>query len=155
MANKSFTSISQLEAYLLTKINESLNINVAEQVKEEIQTAVSETVYSAGTPLYYDRRGGNSAGGMGSANGTGSLGDVQEMHHTVNSGVLEVVDDAEPKMPWDRRLDVGIVYGYGDKEQWYNQPRDFLETARENMKESKSHVESMKEGLIKQGLIVV
>lgn len=152
---KSFTSLSQLEAYLTQKITESLNTSVAEQVKEELQTAVSETVYSAGTPLIYERRGGNSAGGMGNSIGTGSLSDPNEMRHTVDSGILEVWDEAKPSAPWDQDLTSAIVYGYNDKSHWWDSPRDFIETARENMQESKSHVHSLADGLRKLGLTVI
>lgn len=155
LANKSFTSLSQLNAYLQTKINDALNKEVAEQVKSEIQTAVSERIYQSGTPEWYIRRGGNQYGGMGNSLGTGSLGDPDEMHHTINSGVLEVTDEAKSKMPWDRDLSEAIIMGYGSGNEWFNEPRDFLETARENMREDKSFVEAMKEGLIRQGLEVI
>jgi len=152
---KSFTSLSQLEAYLQTKIKDALNKEVAENVKEEIQTAVSERIYQSGTPEIYVRRGGNQYGGMGNSLGTGSLGDPNEIHHTVNAGILEVTDEAKSKMPWDRDLSEAMIHGYGDKSQWFNEERDFLETARENMREDKSFVEAMRDGLIRQGLIVV
>lgn len=152
---KSFTSLSQLEAYLQTKINDALNKEVAEQIKSEIQTAVSEKIYQSGTPIIYDRRGGNQYGGMGNSLGTGSLGDPNEMHHTVNSGILEVVDEAKSKMPWERDLSEAIITGYGSGNEWFNEPRDFLETARENMKESKSHVIVLKEALISRNLEVI
>lgn len=139
----------------MSKVNESLKTDVAPVVKDEIQTAVSEKIYQSGTPEWYVRRGGNQYGGIGNSLGTGSLGDPNEMHHTVNSGVLEVTDDADSKMPWDRDLTEAIIHGYGDKSQWYNEERDFLETARENIKESKSHVYSLADGLRKLGLTVI
>jgi len=155
---KSFNSISSLNAYLQTKINDALNKEVAEQVKEEIQTAISEVVYIQ-TPLYYQRRGGNAYGGMGNPNGTGSLADVNEMSHFVTTVgkdcTLEVQDDAESSAPWDSRLDENIILGYGNKREWYEQPRNFIKTAEENMKESKSHLDSLRDGLIRQGIEVL
>ena len=155
MANKSFTNWSQIETYLTGLINDTLNKEVKEQVFDEIQTGVSETVYSAGIPQFYERRGGNSAGGMGNSIGSGSLSDPNEMKHTVESGVLEVWDEADSYNPWDLELDEAIAFGYGSKSQWYNVPRNFIETARQNMEESGSHVSSMKMGLRKRGLEVI
>ena len=147
MANKSFTSLSQLEAYLNEKIKIALDKNVAPVVKESIQSAVSSEVYSKGFPEYYDRRGGNKYGGMGEPKGTGSLADVDQMHHTVSGGVLEVVDDAEPSSPWGKRLDQAISYGYGYEKAWYEVARPFFPEAIEDLKSSKAHVEALKDGL--------
>lgn len=155
MASKTFTSFSQIETYLLQAINDSLNKEVAEQIKDEIKTGVSERIYNSGTPVSYVRRGGNQYGGMGNSLGTGSLSDPDEMHHTVENGTLEVVDLAKSKMPWDRDLSEAMIHGYGSKSEWYNEERDFLQTARENIKESKSHVSSLADGLRRNGLIVV
>ena len=144
------SSWSQLEAYLKQQINDSLSKEVAKHVKEEIQTAISTEVYAAGTPKYYDRRGGNDYGGMGNPLGTDSLADTKEMNHTVINGELKVTDDAMPSSLWNMNLDEAITYGYGSKDQWWNEPRPFMSVAVENMKESNSHIEIMKEALEKR-----
>ncbi len=146
---------SQLEKMIMVKVNDALNKEVAESTKESVQTAVSEKIYMSGQPLYYERRGGNNYGGMGNSLGTGSLGDPNEMNHTVSGGTLEVTDVAKSKKPWDRDLSEAIISGYGSKSEWFNEPRDFLEVSRENMKNDKSHVESLANGLRRQGLTVI
>ena len=155
MANKTFSSWSQIEAFLKKHIDDALNKEVAQHVKEEIQTSVSDTVYAAGEPEVYQRRGGNAYGGMGNSLGTGSLGDPNEMNHTVRDGELSVTNDAEPDRPWWRNLAEAIEFGYADKDTWYSQPRPFMKSATENMKDSGSHVEVMKDALKKRGLDVI
>jgi len=135
-----------IEARLQKQIDDCLNKEVAQLVKEEISHAIETEVYAAGTPEVYQRRGS-----PGNFMGTESLGDPQEMHHTVLDGVLEVTDDAQPFNPgFGLELDEAITYGYGGKNRWYNKARPFENVAVENMKQTNSHVEVMKEGLEKR-----
>lgn len=161
---KTFNSWSQIEAYLKKQIDSCLDKEVAQHVKEEQMTAISDVVYGAGIPSKYERRGGNPYGGMGNTLGTGSLGDPSEMHHTVKNGELVVTNDAERNIDYkwagygydtSKSLAENIVYGYGDKDEWYNEPRDFISETIKSMKESGSHVEVMKEALEKRGLEVL
>ena len=145
-----FPNMSELKKFLEKHIQDTLSKEVAKQVKEEIQVSVDETVYQSGTPEYYDRRGGNAYGGMGNPIGTGSLADQNEMTSKVNGLELTVTDDAKSSNPWDKNLAEAIEYGYGSGEEWYNQPRPFMENAVENMKNNKNHVYAMKEGLEKR-----
>ena len=137
LAGKSFTSLSQLESYIQSKVDQVLDATVSQVVKESVQTAVSTEVYGAGTPVWYKRRNLRN----------GSLGDTGEMNHKVNNGVLTVTDDALPSRPWNngRTLAENIHYGYGDA--WYSQSRPFMQEAKNILKEDKSHVEAMKDGL--------
>jgi len=149
VANNTASTLAELEKLILAKVASAQNVEVAQTVKIETQKAVDEKIYKSGNPVWYDRRDLTN----------GSLGDTNEMNHDVNiSGSeisLKVWDEAKSKLPWDLDLTSAMVYGYGSKDQWWNEPRDFLETARENMENSKSHVDAMKAGLIRQGLIVV
>jgi len=149
VASKPASSWAELEKQILAKIASAQNVEVAQTVKLETQKAVDEKIYKSGTPVWYDRRDLTN----------GSLGDINEMSHDVNiSGseiLLEVRDEAKPKLSWDQDLTFAITYGYGSKDQWWNEPRDFLEEARQNMRNSKSHVEAMRKGLIREGIIVV
>lgn len=149
LASNTASTWSQLEKMILAKVNSALNQEVAQQVKSEIRTAVDEKIYQSGDPVIYQRRGLIN----------GSLGDPNEMNHDINiSGSdisLEVWDEAKSKMPWDRDLTEAMIHGYGSKDQWFNEERDFLETARENMKEDKSHVEALKSGLHRNGIQVL
>ena len=148
MANKSFTNLSQLEAYLNEKIQIALDKNVAPVVKESIQTAVSDVVYGAGVPIFYKRRNLRN----------GSLGDVGEMNHEISGNTLIVTDDAKSKLPWEngRSLAQNIEYGYG--ENWYSVSRPFIngeDGAKNILREDKSHIESLKDGLRELGLTVI
>lgn len=158
-----FSSLKELEKYLQNAINKSLDKEVAKAVKEQIQIAVDEVVYQSGTPVKYERRGGNIYGGMGNPIGTGSLSDINEMNHIVNNGQLIVTDDAKRNENYkfagigydtNKSLTENIVEGYGNKSYWYNKPRDFIEKAKENLRQDKYHVEALKEGLERQGFDV-
>lgn len=150
MAKKVFDNWSSLERYIKAQVNDVLDKEVSKLVKEEIQTAVSMDVYAAGDPVSYERRGLNK--------GTGSLGDPDTMTKDLNRSTLEltITPDADRNMKYSfpgigydisSSLAHNIVYGYGNKIEWYNKPRDFIKTAKENMEAAKSHVEVMKEGL--------
>jgi len=147
LASKPCNNLKELEAEIMKHVNTVLNKEVAIVVKESIQSAVSSEVYSKGFPEYYDRRGGNKYGGMGEPKGTGSLADVDQMHHTVSGGTLVVTDDAEPSSPWGKRLDQAISFGYGYEKAWYEVARPFFPEAIEDLKSSKAHVEALKDGL--------
>lgn len=136
----------EIQARLQNSIDDCLNKEVAQLVKEEISHAVETEVYAAGTPKVYQRRGS-----PGNFMGTGSLGDPQEMQHSVSNGILKVTDDAQPFNPgFGLELDEAISYGYGDKSLWWNKPRPFENVAVENMKMTNSHVVVMKEALGKR-----
>ncbi len=163
MASKNFTTWSQLELYLTEKINDSLKHEVSEQVKDEIESSISDIVYSAGSPSIYERRGGNIAGGMGNALGTGSIADKSTMtSELISSGQIKVTPEAERNMDYkfagigydtSKSLAENIINGYGN--EWYSLPRDFISDTKENIISSKSHVSSLKEALRKRGLTVV
>ena len=147
--SKSASSWSELEKMILAKMALASNVEVAQTVKIETQKAVDEKIYKSGEPVWYDRRDLTN----------GSLGDPNEMTHDINiSGseiLLEVRDESKSKLPWDKDLTTAIIKGYGSRDQWWNEPRDFLETARENMRNNKNHVEAMRKGLVRQGLTVI
>jgi len=125
---------------------------MSKYVKEEIMSAVSDTVYGAGIPEYYDRRAGNTYGGMGNAYGTGSLGDPLEMEHSVSNGILMVMDTALPSKPESLNMDLtsAIVHGYWDKSEWWNMPRDFITATKKNIKETGGHIDVMRWALEKR-----
>lgn len=158
-----FKNINDLNIYLQKIIDQSLADQVAKTVKDEIQMSVSETVYNAYDPRVYNRRGGSSNGGMGNPLGTGSLADQEEMISEVSGGVLRVVDVAgfnenygheNDSIDMGKSLAYNIEYGYGDKTAPYKAPRPFIQKATEEMKETKSHVNALAEGLSKRGVQV-
>ncbi|MDD4804544.1 MAG: hypothetical protein PHN69_05150 [Candidatus Pacebacteria bacterium] len=161
---KAFDNWDDLEKYLKKTIDNILENEMAKQVKDEMQTAISDVVYDAGTPKKYVRRGNNEFGRMGNTDGTGSLADKREMPHTVKDGLLEVANDAERNKKYDfagkgydtsKSLAENIISGYGDRDDWYNEPRDFIGETVKNIKSSKSHIKVMKEALIDKGFNVL
>lgn len=141
----SFTNLAQLEAHIRKSLDVALNTEVAETVKDNLQTAVSTKVYGWGTPSRYIRRNLRN----------GSLGDPNEMRHVVSNNSLEVWDEAKSKRPWDRELPEAIVHGYGDQQQPWNEARDFIEEAREILREDQSHVSALRDALVGMGFEVV
>jgi len=152
LTSKTFKSISELNAYLQEKINETLLDEVSDAVKDEIESSISDTVFSAGEPVWYQRR--SQYNGLNS----GGLADKAEMDATlISDGVIEIVDNAKPSRPWNngRTLSENIEFGYNQKKNWWDQPRPFIAESKENLKKSKAHVDSMRDGLIKRGLDVL
>lgn len=148
--SNSFTNLAELQLYFQKKINETLLDDVSDAVKDEIESSVTDTVFSAGSPVWYNRR--SEGNGLGS----GGLADKEQMDTTlISDGVISVQDNASPSRPWDRRLDQAIQEGYNQKENWWDSPRPFISNARENLKETQAHVSSMRDGLAKRGLTVI
>lgn len=149
-----FNNLKELEAFLQNKINDSLTDNVARQVKDEIALAVDRTIYDSGVPTTYERRG--------IALQNGGLADQTQMEDVLESnGVLVVTDNAQPKVTGeyngldnDKSLTENIVRGYGSKDKWWNEPRDFIQSAKDEMQETKSHVQALVNGLIERGIDV-
>ena len=162
--SKTFRTWREIEDYVKKQIDDCLDKEVAKLVKEEIMTSISTEVYGAGTPVEYVRRGGNPYGGMGNPVGTGSLADINEMSHTVKNGELFVTDDAKRNPDYkdagtgydtNKSLAENIAFGYGDRSEWYNKPRNFIADAVKNMKDSNSVVEILKEALENRGFRVI
>ena len=160
MAGSIAEQLKLIEKQIQKQINDVLNKEVAEAVKDEIVMAVDDVVYGSGIPTEYVRRGLST-----SSNG---LGGKSQMHHTVNTnGVLTVTDDADfnhdfaknnhgyGTIDMSKSLTENIEYGYGSKSEWWNEPRPFIKKAKDNLKSNKYHVERMKEGLVKRGFKVV
>ena len=128
---------------------------VAKEVKSVESKKVEQTVYGAGLPTMYQRRGVGE--------GTQSLGDVSQMNHSVINGVLEVTNDAEAYYPDnangglnnDWSLAQNIEEGYAGRDTWYSEARPFISDTIDELARSNAHVEAMKRGLKKRGLGVV
>ena len=121
-------------------------------VKDEIESSISDTVFSAGEPVWYQRR--SQYNGLNS----GGLADKAEMDATlISDGVIEIIDNAKPSRPWNngRTLSENIEFGYNQKKNWWDQPRPFIAESKENLKNSKAHADSMRDGLIRRGLDVI
>jgi len=150
---KTFSNWKQIEGYLKNVIEDCLNDDIAELSKDELMTGISESVYSSGQPKEYLRRKYSDGG----------LADRDTMKHTVSNMTLIVTPEAERNVKYNedpghgydtsKSLAYNIVKGYG--KAWYSEPRDFISTTIDNIKESKSHVECMKDALRDRGIDVL
>lgn len=142
-------NLRELEAEIMKSVRIALDKEVSQVVKESLQTSVSSEIYSWGEPEWYQRRNLKD----------GSLGDPESMNHNINTTGseinLEVWDEAKSKKPWSRDLTEAIVHGYGNQEYPWNEPRDFIEEAREILRQDHSHTESLKDALIGMGYKVI
>jgi len=147
---KSFTNLQQLEQYLKEKINESLQVEVAEMVKDKISQHTQTDVYDKYDPVFYKRRYFDN-GGLGDETRMGSK--------LVSDGILEVQDNNDFNHPWaythggygdidtDKSLAYNIEFGYGDMDEPYNRPRPFIEKTREEIQGKSLHTLTMKKAL--------
>ena len=152
-----FESLQELEKYLQGQIEDTLNKDMAQYVKDEITVAVGTDVYESGEPKVYVRRAGNEYGGMKNARGTGSLADPEVMKHEVVNGELTVTNEAgfnpgysseNDAIDRSKSLAENIHYGYGSRKTWWNVERPFMDTARKNVKDNMGEI--MTDGLKKR-----
>ena len=148
---------SLIEVFLQIErdINDSLEQDMSEVVKETMQRGIVDVVYNAknkpeGAPFVYIRRGENPAGRLGS----GSLSDPQTMEvNLVERCVLEVINRARPKAHWNTpySLAYNIVHGYGSRNRWFNVERDFITAAEDMILADDLHTQSLRKSLINRG----
>jgi hypothetical protein len=151
MTTRSFSNWSQIETYLQSIVNEVLLDEVSDAVRDEIESSISEEVFIQ-DPVWYQRR--SEGNGLNS----GGLADKAEMEAIlISNGVVSIEDKALPSKTWNngKTLAENIEYGYNNMDHWWDQPRPFIANAKENLKQTKAHVDSMRDGLIKRGLDVV
>lgn len=145
MANVS--SYSQLLKELEKARDNVMKNEVAKRTKEIVQKNVKDVVYSAGIPESYTRRNLIN----------GSLGDINEMEHEYKDGVLEVTNEASYNTRYvggginENSLAYNIEYGYGSRDEWYNEPRPFIEESRNDLKNGEFR-DAMIKGLKNNGI---
>lgn len=132
-----FNNLNDLMKHIENDVQDVLENEVAETVKDDLSISIHNDVYAAYSPEYYLRRMEN-----------GGLSDRGNLKATVYDGVLKVKDVApldNGRKDW--KLDDIIVHGYG------NQPfaRNFYSRTEERLRDTKDHVEAMKQGLQEKG----
>ncbi|MBE6845441.1 MAG: hypothetical protein E7508_07000 [Ruminococcus sp.] len=131
------TDLDKLFERIEKDIQDTLKNEVAETVKDNLQTAIQEGVYNAYTPKLYKRRKNN-----------GGLLDRRNMESRIDGNTLTVRDNA----PLDNgrtnyALDDIIVNGLG----YMPFPRDFYSECADRLDETGEHTEALKRGLKKMG----
>lgn len=159
MAGKTFKNLQEIEQYLQQKINAVLIDNVADAVRDEIESSAIDMLNEY-DPITYQRR--SSSNSLGS----GGIADKETMSaELISDGVITITPDAERNQEFNKYPGIGydtskslaenLVFGYGNRQYPWNQPRDFVEDTRENLKNGKAHIDAMRDGLKELGLDVV
>ena len=132
-----FNNLNDLLKHIEQDVNDTLENEVAETVKDDLLVSIHNDVYAAYSPEHYKRRMVN-----------GGFSDRSNLEATVYDGVLKVRDVAPlDNGRTDYALDDIIIHGYG------NQPfaRDYISRTEERLRDTKDHVEAMKQGLQEKG----
>lgn len=128
-----FDNLDSLFDQIEDDVQDVLEHEVADVVKEHMKLAVNSRVYDAYTPEYYKRRMSN-----------GGLSDIDNMEAKVEGNTLTVRDDAPlDNGRTDYALDEIIVNGYGNQPF----PRDFYAETTEWLINTGDHVGALKAGL--------
>jgi len=139
----------QIKSDIAQKINNTLENEVAEAAKAVVQKNIQETVYDAGYPSWYQRRYYNDG-----------LIDEDNLAVNVRDGELTISNTAKARYPsWERKLQASgttlsnlIIKGYGDRDQWYNQPRPYMENAENELEDNNKIQAAIDAGLARQGI---
>ena len=133
-------NVSSLDALLdrIEKdIRSTLENEVAETVKDDMQAAIQNGVYNAYAPKQYSRR--KEKGGML---------DRKNIESRIDGDTLTVRDVAPlDNGRTDYALDEIVVNGLGNMPF----PRDFYSECKDKLETTVDHVEAMKRGLKKRG----
>ncbi len=130
-------NLNDLFAHIEKDVQDVLEHDVTETVKDHMSDTIQKNVYNAYSPMYYKRRGEQ-----------GGLIDKRNMEATVNGNTLTVKDIA----PLDNHnteyeLDAIIEFGLGNQPF----PRPFYDDTEERLLKTNDHVESMRQGLRRKG----
>lgn len=139
-------NIKALEFYLQKHINDALQDEVTSDVKAYMSDVVQVVVYDAYKPREYIRRENN--GGLSDQDNI--VGEI------VSEGCLEISNDTpfNGDNPYKDTLTEVIVTGEG-----YNYPpkvgaRDFIQSTKDVLENTKAHVDALKNGMKKRGFDV-
>jgi hypothetical protein len=143
-----FKNMKDLQAHLQSKVNDALNNEVAETVKQVEQETVESAVYDAYTPSRYIRRGAYGGG----------LGDKANMVHTVSNGKL-IVENVTPQNPGYRHGSygtdkiAGMVEGGHSYDYWADAfPRPFTAETIQRLNQTDEVKTALVQGLKRNGI---
>lgn len=135
--NKSFKNLDDLFAYIETAIQDTMENEVADMVKEKMNLSVHKTVYGTYQPKFYHRRKDN-----------GGLSDKDNISITPINNGIEITNDT----PLDNgrhspRLDAIVEYGQGRQPF----PRPFYEETYDTLAAG-AFEETLKSSLKNKGI---
>lgn len=135
----SYTTLESLFTYLQAQINDSLEIDVADEVVKVVQEHIKTDVYDAYTPLAYQRT-------------NELLNDVQS---EMNGDTLEIYDTRNENgkdIPQIIETGKGYTWGIGLDERIGARP--FMENAEQQIIQDDLHTAIMKDSLRRKGFTV-
>lgn len=132
-----FKNLNELFAYIEKDIQDTMVNEVADEVKDEMVTAVETSVYRVYDPVQYSRRYGN--GGLGARENM----QVTEIPNGISVRDIAPLDNGRT----DYALDDIVVNGLGRMPF----PRDFYSECKEQLEITGNHKETLKQGLKNRG----
>lgn len=132
-----FKNLNELFAYIEKDIQDTMVNEVADEVKDEMVTAVETSVYRVYDPVQYNRRYGN--GGLGARENM----QVTEIPNGISVRDIAPLDNGRT----DYALDDIVVNGLGRMPF----PRDFYSECKERLEITGNHKEALKQGFKNRG----
>lgn len=134
---KKFDNLDSLFTHIQKDIQDTLNNEVAREVKETMSESVKSSVYDVYDPISYSRRFGK-----------GGLMCKDNMKHIVKGDKLTVTNETPlDNQRTDYSLTGIIVYGKGRQPF----PRDFIGDTKKRLEITGNHKEALKQGLKGKG----
>ena len=142
-------SLKELRKAVEKAIDNSLENEVFEVVRDEEIKSIETDVFAVYTPKIYERRA------------FGGIDDEENItHDTVKNGTIKIENITEFNQEYKTanegpELAVLIEYGHGNKDYYYDypssndfcDPRPFISNTRKRLKKSGKHKETLKIGL--------
>ena len=142
-------SLKELRKIVEKVIDDSLENEVFEVVRDEEIKSIETDVFAVYTPEIYERRA------------FGGLDDEENIvHDEVKNGTIKIenITEFNPGYETENKgpeLAVLIEYGHGNKDYYYDypssdefcDPRPFISNTRKRLKKSGKHKEALKNGL--------
>lgn len=156
-------ALEKVNEQLMAKIDDAMTKEVFEEVRDEESATIYSEVYKVYTPRMYRRRG--EYGGLGDPY------NIEIRSGAAKGGVMVVINTTEPnsggcidddQVTTSKNLPELVEYGEGYKSYHYNfrgrggymAPRPFTAKTIKHLKQSRAHIDALKNGLKRQGLNV-
>lgn len=149
-------SLKALEKHLKAVIQDVLQDEVLEQVRETEQQAVNEVVYGAGDPIVYERRY-TDLGLSDKGNMIPIMSDDGLTLEVYNMTAFKKDGSSNEGMGLDKLVEYGDGGGgfhYDWGEGWWSKARPFTQETVNRLNDSKEHLDQLWAGLHRRGIHV-
>lgn len=153
MANKSFTSINQLQKEIVHRAKKALNNEVKDYVVDKLKSNVQKKVYNTYSPVEYERREANG-GLLDDSNLDGERG-TTSIRAKVHDRTLTVYEEAPvdpPKLNHKeynapdglaRLIEEGAMNPWNNRHYKWENPRPFVTKTQEDIDKHPSEIVKM------------